>query len=75
VPFYQGGKDHVSHRLVAQGWTQREAVFFLYLACGALGVLAMFLTTASVEVAYVVGACVLGVAAWGLWRLEQMMTR
>jgi UDP-GlcNAc:undecaprenyl-phosphate GlcNAc-1-phosphate transferase len=72
VPFYQGGKDHVSHRLVAQGWTQREAVLFLYLVCGALGVLAMFLTTASIEIAYTVGAGTLVVAGWGLWWLEQI---
>ncbi len=75
VPIYQGGRDHVSHRLVAQGWTHREAVFFLYLVCGALGVLAMFLTTASVDVAYSVGAGVLVVAVWSLWRLEKVMTR
>jgi len=39
-PLTTPGKDHVSHRLVAMGLTQREAVLVLYLICGALGVIA-----------------------------------
>ena len=46
-PLTTPGKDHVSHRLVASGATQREAVLILYLVCCALGVIAMFLTQAS----------------------------
>jgi UDP-GlcNAc:undecaprenyl-phosphate GlcNAc-1-phosphate transferase len=57
----RGGKDHVSHRLVALGWTHREAVMGLYLVCGALGVTALLVSRASPAEAYAVGAAV-GVA-------------
>lgn len=33
VPFYQGGKDHSSHRLVNLGLSRLEAVLLIYLFC------------------------------------------
>ena len=69
---FTAGKDHVSHRLVRLGATQREAVLMLYLACCALGVVAMFLTQASVMEGYFVGALLALVALYALWRLEQV---
>jgi len=69
---FTAGKDHVSHRLVLMGATQREAVLMLYLACCALGVMAMFLTQASVIEGYFVGALLLLFAFYALWRLEQV---
>jgi UDP-GlcNAc:undecaprenyl-phosphate GlcNAc-1-phosphate transferase len=36
-PLTTPGKDHVSHRLVALGYTRREAVLICYLICAALG--------------------------------------
>ncbi len=74
-PLTTPGKDHVSHRLVAMGLTQREAVLVLCLVCGALGVLAIFLTQASVMEGYVVGGTVALVGLWALWRLEQVNFR
>jgi UDP-GlcNAc:undecaprenyl-phosphate GlcNAc-1-phosphate transferase len=71
-PLSSPGKDHVSHRLVAMGATQREAVLILYLVCCALGVLAMFLTQASVAEGYFIGALLLCFAGYALWRLEQV---
>jgi len=47
-PLTAAGKDHTSHRLVMLGFTQREAVMALYLVGGALGVIAIFLTQATV---------------------------
>jgi UDP-GlcNAc:undecaprenyl-phosphate GlcNAc-1-phosphate transferase len=47
VPPLKGGRDHVSHRLVGAGLTQREAVMVLYLASCALGGLSIVLTRAS----------------------------
>ena len=71
-PLTTPGKDHVSHRLVAMGLTQREAVLVLYLICGALGVIAMFLTQASVFEGYAIGVAVLISSIWGLGRLEEV---
>lgn len=71
-PLTTPGKDHVSHRLVAMGFTPREAVLICYLACAGLGVLAIFVTQANVVEGYIVGAAVALGAAWALWRLEQV---
>ncbi len=71
-PLTTPGKDHVSHRLVRMGLTQREAVLVLYLVCGALGVLAIFLTQASVLEGYVVGGATALAGLVALWRLEQV---
>jgi UDP-GlcNAc:undecaprenyl-phosphate GlcNAc-1-phosphate transferase len=70
-PFTTAGKDHTSHRLVRRGLTQREAVFLLYLAGCACGILAIFVMQANVPEGYQVGAAVLAVALWALWRLER----
>jgi len=64
------GKDHVSHRLVNLGLSQREAVLTLYLVCGVLGLLAMFLTQANITEAYIVGGVVAICGLYGLWKLE-----
>lgn len=69
-PLTHPGKDHVSHRLVGGGLTRREAVLTLYLACCALGVLAMYVTQASIVESYVVGGAVFLVGVWQMWRLE-----
>jgi UDP-GlcNAc:undecaprenyl-phosphate GlcNAc-1-phosphate transferase len=71
-PLTTPGKDHVSHRLVRLGATQREAVLMLYLVCCALGVVAMFLTQASVVEGYFMGALLVILALYALWRLEQV---
>jgi len=71
-PLTNPGKDHLSHRLVAMGMTQREAVLTIYLISGALGVLAIFITQASPVEAYSLAGVVGLLALWGLWRLEQV---
>jgi UDP-GlcNAc:undecaprenyl-phosphate GlcNAc-1-phosphate transferase len=71
-PLTTPGKDHTSHRLVQLGYTQREAVLILYLAGCMLGVIAMYLTQATVIEGYVVGAMTAIVATYFLWRLEQV---
>lgn len=71
-PLTTPGKDHVSHRLVAMGYTRREAVLICYLICAGLGVVALYITQASIVEGYIVGGTVaLSGAAW-LWRLEQV---
>jgi UDP-GlcNAc:undecaprenyl-phosphate GlcNAc-1-phosphate transferase len=71
-PLTTPGKDHVSHRLVAMGYTRREAVLICYLICAALGVLALFITQASLLEGYIVGGATALVGLWALWRLEQV---
>lgn len=71
-PLTTPGRDHLSHRLVALGWTRREAVLVCYLACTGLGVLALFVTQASIVEGYAVGAALLLVALWGIWRMEKV---
>jgi len=71
-PLTSPGKDHVSHRLVTMGATRREAVLMLYLVCCALGVVAMFLTQASMLEGYFTGGLLVVVALYALWRLEQV---
>lgn len=71
-PLTTPGKDHVSHRLVAMGYTRREAVLVCYLICAGLGVVALYITQANIVEGYVVGGTVaLAGVAW-LWRLEQV---
>ena len=69
-PLTTPGKDHTSHRLVAMGYTQREAVLVLYLAGCALGIVAMYVTQANVVEGYVGGAITLVAGLYALWRLE-----
>jgi UDP-GlcNAc:undecaprenyl-phosphate GlcNAc-1-phosphate transferase len=70
-PLTTPGKDHVSHRLVAMNMTQREAVLTLYLVAGALGMIAIFVTQASVLEGYIAGGIVVMAALYALWRLER----
>lgn len=65
------GQDHTSHRLVAAGMSQREAVLTLYIVSFTLGLLAVFVTQASVLEGYAVGGLVLLVGVYSLWRLER----
>ena len=59
------GQDHTSHRLVNLGFSSREAVLILYLFSGMLGMMALFITQATIVEGYVVGGftALLGVVA------------
>lgn len=72
IPISRGGKDHLSHRLVALGFTKREAVMILYLIQGALGVAALVVMQADLYEGYSVGAVVLLAALFGAYKLEQL---
>ncbi len=65
------GKDHTSHRLVARGFGQREAVLLLYLIGGIFGMIALFVTRASVLEAYLIGGITAVVALYAIFRLEK----
>jgi len=47
-PFTTPGRDHLSHRLVKMGYTRREAVLLLYLLGSIFGMIAVFVTQATV---------------------------
>ncbi len=57
-PFTTPGKDHLSHRLVRMGYTRREAVLILYLLGSIFGMIAVFVTQASLLEAAVVALTV-----------------
>ncbi len=69
-PLTTAGKDHLSHRLVDRGFTQREAVLLLYLAAGAFGMAGMFITSADVVEGYALGLTTVVVGLYAIWRLE-----
>ncbi len=72
IPISRGGKDHFSHRLVALGYTRREAVLILYLIQGALGVAALVVMQATLFEGYIVGLFVLVAAIIGAYKLEKL---
>lgn len=65
------GKDHLSHRLVQRGFSQRETVLLLYLLTGAGGMVGVFITEATILEGYLIfaTALLLGVAA--IWQLDK----
>jgi UDP-GlcNAc:undecaprenyl-phosphate GlcNAc-1-phosphate transferase len=71
-PLTTPGRDHVSHRLVAMGYTRREAVLICYLVCAGLGIVSLFITQANIVEGYVVGAVVALAALAGLWYMERV---
>jgi len=71
-PMTTPGKDHLSHRLVALGFTPREAVMALYLVSGMFGVLALFVVQASVLEAYVTAGLVVLLGLAAIWKLERV---
>jgi UDP-GlcNAc:undecaprenyl-phosphate GlcNAc-1-phosphate transferase len=69
-PLTTPGVDHTSHRLTYAGLTRREAVLVLYVAAFIVGLVAIFVTRATVWEGYLIGA-VVGIAGlYALWRFE-----
>jgi UDP-GlcNAc:undecaprenyl-phosphate GlcNAc-1-phosphate transferase len=69
-PLTTPGKDHVSHRLVAAGFTTREAVMSHYLISGLYGMVAILVTQATVLEGYLLGGMAALVSLYGLWFFE-----
>ncbi|MBI2321385.1 MAG: hypothetical protein HYU88_04665, partial [Chloroflexi bacterium] len=68
----QGGRDHLSHRLVALGLSERQAVLVLYAIAAAAGLLALSATfVLDLLTAVVIGATLaIAVALFGLFLTE-----
>ena len=71
-PLTNPGKDHVSHRLVALGLSQRRAVVILYGVCCALGSVGLLIMQASLLPAYALGIAVFVIALASLFALERV---
>lgn len=69
-PLTNPGKDHVSHRLVSLGMSQRQAVVLLYAVCVGLGMLGVLIMRSSLLHAYAMGAGVFAIGIVGLFLLE-----
>ena len=70
VPVWRGGRDHVSHRLAANGWSTRKVVTALYLVGCILGAIGTILSMLDPLPAYSLGALVLAVGLWSFFWLE-----
>ncbi|WP_420631606.1 glycosyltransferase family 4 protein [Candidatus Leptofilum sp.] len=65
------GKDHLSHRLVQRGFSQREAVLLLYLLTGASGMIGVFVTEATVVEGYLIFGTLLLLGGATMWQLDK----
>jgi UDP-GlcNAc:undecaprenyl-phosphate/decaprenyl-phosphate GlcNAc-1-phosphate transferase len=70
VSFFQGGVDHTTHRLTRLGLDKLSVALAVTVISGALGLVAIFITEATLSEAYVIAISLLGVAAYILWKLE-----
>lgn len=71
-PLTTPGKDHMSHRLARLTGSPREAVLICYLIAFIAGVMATFVTQASISEGYAVGAGALAAGLYGIWKLERV---
>jgi UDP-GlcNAc:undecaprenyl-phosphate GlcNAc-1-phosphate transferase len=74
-PFTTAGRDHLSHRLVHMGYSQREAVLILYLVAGGFGMIGLFITGADVLEGYVLGISTALICLFSISRLEKWQDR
>ena len=70
-PLTTAGKDHLSHRLVRMGATRREAVLLLYLLGCAFGMLAIFVSQATILEGLFVLIATMIAGLTVIWWLEQ----
>jgi len=70
VSFFKGGIDHTSHRMARLGMDGLSVALTVSLISGALGLVAIFITQASLLEAYVVAIALASVAFYALWRWE-----
>jgi UDP-GlcNAc:undecaprenyl-phosphate/decaprenyl-phosphate GlcNAc-1-phosphate transferase len=70
-PFTTAGQDHISHRLVILGLSDREAVLVLYIVAGAFGMLGVFVTQADIVEGAAIGFAAVVVATAAVFWLER----
>lgn len=74
-PLTTPGKDHLSHRLARLTGSTREAVLICYIISFIVGIVATFITQASVVEGYTVGGVALLIFIFGVWKMEQIYYR
>ncbi len=70
VSFFKGGVDHSTHRLARLGLDKLSVALTISLISGVLGLIAIFITQASLKEAYVVAITLIFIALHILWQLE-----
>jgi UDP-GlcNAc:undecaprenyl-phosphate GlcNAc-1-phosphate transferase len=70
VSFFRGGVDHTTHRLARWGMDGLSVALATSLISGALGLIAIFVTQASLAEAYAVAGALVLIALYALWHLE-----
>lgn len=70
ISFFRGGVDHSTHRMARLGMNKLSVALAVSLINGALGLVAIFVTQASLLEAYAIAAALVGLALYTLWRLE-----
>ncbi|MCB0156190.1 MAG: undecaprenyl/decaprenyl-phosphate alpha-N-acetylglucosaminyl 1-phosphate transferase [Anaerolineae bacterium] len=70
ISFFRGGVDHTTHRLARLGMDKLSVALAVSLISGALGLVAIFVTRASLFEAYFIAATLLLIAGYTLWRIE-----
>jgi UDP-GlcNAc:undecaprenyl-phosphate/decaprenyl-phosphate GlcNAc-1-phosphate transferase len=70
-PLTTPGKDHLSHRLARLTGSAREAVLICYLLGMISGIVATFVTQASIPEGYAVGIAMALAGVYGIWRFER----
>lgn len=70
VSFFQGGIDHTTHRLARLGLDKLSVALAITVISGALGLVAIFITQATLAEAYSIAVVLVFVAVYALWRLE-----
>jgi UDP-GlcNAc:undecaprenyl-phosphate GlcNAc-1-phosphate transferase len=70
VSFFRGGVDHSTHRLARLGMNGLSVAFAVSLICGVLGLIAIFITQATLTEAYTVAGFLIVFTLYALWHLE-----
>ena len=74
-PIMKADKGHLHHRLLARGFTQKQAVLLMYVVSALFGLCALALTAVSTQAAtliilIVAGAVFIGVRKLGILRMD-----
>ena len=61
-PLFKGDKEHIHHKLLRRGFSQRDAVLILYAATAGFGFLSLVLLHDGTAIAFVLAVAAVGVA-------------
>jgi UDP-GlcNAc:undecaprenyl-phosphate GlcNAc-1-phosphate transferase len=70
ISFFRGGVDHTTHRMARLGMDKLSVALAVSLISGALGLVAIFITRASLFDAYLIAGTLLTLALYLIWQLE-----